>query len=65
MLALSTFYPVAGLAKGWDTAPVESLSSARLLTELDQIWDLPAPGVVSQIEMAEGSNEVTLTSASR
>ena len=36
VLALSTYYPLAARAKGWDAPPPQSLSAApdRLLTEL-------------------------------
>jgi hypothetical protein len=57
VLALSTYYPLKDRAKGWNAGAVTSLSAepARMLEELDQVWDRPADAVVAQIEAAAES----------
>ena len=59
VLALSTYYPLAGRAKGWDSPAPQSLSAApdRLLTELDALWERPSDAVLRQLEVAAQSNE--------
>ncbi len=65
VLALSTYYPLAGRAKGWDSPAPQSLSAApdRLLTELDGLWDRPSDAVLHQLEEAAQSNEVLVRQA--
>ncbi len=65
MLALSTFYPVTGRAKGWDAAPPQTLSSSpeQLLTELDALWEQPSDSVLRQVEAAAQANETLVRQA--
>ena len=65
VLALSTYYPLAGRARGWDSPAPQSLSTApdRLLTELDALWDRPSDAVLHQMEEAARSNEVLVRQA--
>ena len=65
VLALSTFYPLAGRAKGWDAPPPQALSTSpeRLLTELDSLWERPSDNVLRQLERAAQSNEVLVRQA--
>jgi hypothetical protein len=65
VLALSTYYPLAARARGWDAPPPESLSAPpdRLLTELDSLWERPSESVLRQVEAAAQSNEVLVRQA--
>ncbi|MGO9259796.1 MAG: HEAT repeat domain-containing protein [Bryobacteraceae bacterium] len=65
ILALSAYFPVAGRANGWNSPPVEALSSdpAVLLEQLDQIWDPPSPEVRRQMEAAAESPDALIRQA--
>jgi len=65
VLALSTYYPLKDRAKGWNAGAVTSLSAepARLLDQLDQVWDRPSDAVVARIEAAAGSNDALIRQA--
>ncbi|MEO8368913.1 MAG: HEAT repeat domain-containing protein [Candidatus Solibacter sp.] len=65
VLALSTFYPNSKRPKGWDAPAPTTLSSdpARLLTELDALWEVPSTGVLRQVEAATQSNETLVRQA--
>ena len=64
-LALSSYYPLAGREKGWNSAHLTSLSSepVTLLNELDGLWDKPNPQVRKQLEAATRSNDVLIRQA--
>jgi hypothetical protein len=65
VLALSTYYPLAGRDGGWDAPSPHAFSTApeRLLTELDSLWDRPSDSVLRQVEVAAQSNEVLVRQA--
>jgi hypothetical protein len=65
ILALSAYYPLAGRAKGWNSAHIERLSSdsTELLGQLDDVWDAPSPEVRKQIEAAATSNDALVRQA--
>lgn len=65
VLALSTYYPLKDRAKGWNAGEVAALSGepARLLEQLDQVWDRPSSAVVKQIEAASASNDALIRQA--
>jgi hypothetical protein len=62
VLALSSYFPISGRARGWDVAPPSTLSAdpSTLLTELDQVWARPSESVLQQIRAAAQSNEVLI-----
>ncbi len=59
VLALSSYFPISGRAKGWDAPSPESLPPApeRLAAALDTIWDRPPDAVLRQVEAAASSDE--------
>jgi hypothetical protein len=72
VLGLSTYYPLSmgqgktqSHGKGWDVPEAAALSSepARLLEQLDQIWDRPSDAVLGQIEQAARSNDALIRQA--
>lgn len=66
ILALSTYFPQQGRAKGWNSMQPDALRSrepVRLLEQLDQLWDTPSAQVVRQVEAATKSNEVLIRQA--
>jgi HEAT repeat protein len=65
VVALSSYFPLSGRAKGWNSPPVANLSHdpVTLLQQLDEIWDPPSPHVLKQLEAAAGSNEVLIRQA--
>jgi len=65
VLALSTYYPLKGRGKGWDVPEAASLSTepAKLLEQLDRIWDRPSDAVLGQIEQAAQSNDALIRQA--
>src|SRR5213076_2195960 len=65
VLALSSYFPVDGRAKGWNAAPVERLSDdpVEALRQLDEVWDAPSPAVRKQIEAAAESPDALLRQA--
>ena len=65
VLALSSYFPQPGRARGWNSARVDSLASdpARLLEQLDDVWDRPAEAVVKQIHGAASSNDALIRQA--
>ena len=65
VLALSTYYPLKDRAKGWNAGTITSLSTepARLLEQLDQVWDRPSDGLVSEIAAAAESNDALIRQA--
>ena len=65
IVALSSYFPVKDGAKGWNSPPLKTLATepVALLDQLDQVWDLPSPGVVKQIEAATQSNDPLIRQA--
>ena len=65
VLALSTYYPLKAHHKGWDAPEAASLSTepAKMLEQLDQIWDRPSDAVLGQIEAAAESNDALIRQA--
>jgi hypothetical protein len=59
VLALSSYFPRVGRAKGWDAPLPKSLSAdpATLVAQLDGVWERPAPALMKQIESAAASDE--------
>jgi Squalene-hopene cyclase C-terminal domain len=51
VIALSSYFPVEGRAKGWNSPKIEKLSGdpVRMLEQLDEIWDVPSKVVQAQI----------------
>jgi HEAT repeat protein len=65
VLALSTLYPGPGHKQGWDLPVRRGLDAdpARLVAELDDIWDRPTVDVVNVISEVTSSNEVLVRQA--
>lgn len=65
VLALSSYFPQTGRAKGWNSPPIEKLSNdpVRRLEQLDDIWDAPPPSVVDQVRIATQSNDALIRRA--
>ena len=65
VLALSSYFPESGRARGWNSPKLDKLSDdpVVMLSQLDDVWDpLPAE-VVLQIEEATKSNDVLIRQA--
>jgi HEAT repeat protein len=60
ILALSSLYPGPGHKTGWDLPVKRGLDAdpARLVKELDDVWDRPPADTVKVIETVTESNEV-------
>jgi HEAT repeats len=65
IVALSSYFPVKDGAKGWNSPPLNTLATGpvALLNQLDQVWDMPAPTVIEQIEAAAQSNDPLIRQA--
>jgi hypothetical protein len=65
VLALSSYFPRDGRARGWNSPPIEKLSSdpVRLLEQLDAIWDRPSEAVLTGIANATRSNDALIRQA--
>ncbi len=65
VLALSSYFPLPGRTKGWDTSPVEALSSdpVTLLEQLDNLWDKPNAPLRKQVEAATQSSDALIRQA--
>jgi hypothetical protein len=65
VLALSAYYPREQRQPGWNTPPPARLSTepARLLEQLDNIWDPVSPAVAQQIAAAAKSNDALIRQA--
>jgi squalene-hopene cyclase-like protein len=65
ILALSSYYPLRGRSKGWNSPHIDRLSAdpAELLGQLDDVWDAPSPEVRKQIEAAAISNDALIRQA--
>ena len=58
VIALSSYFPMEGRAKGWNSPRIERLSSdpVEMLEQLDNVWDRPSEQVVTQIRFTAGSD---------
>ncbi|MDQ2945428.1 MAG: hypothetical protein M3Y27_05710, partial [Acidobacteriota bacterium] len=65
VLALSSYFPLTGRRKGWNSAPVDALSSdpVALLGQLDELWDKPDAKVLQQVIGATQSNDALIRQA--
>ena len=65
VLALSSYFPIAGRAKGWNASAATSLSTdpVEVLQQLDDVWDPPSDRVRKQMEEAALSNDALLRQA--
>jgi hypothetical protein len=65
VLALSSYFPIAGRAKGWNSPKLERLSAdpIEMLQQLDDVWDAPSAAVHKDIEAAARSNDALLRQA--
>lgn len=65
VVALSSYFPIEGRAKGWNSPKIEKLSSdpVEMLEQLDNVWDTPSPDVVTQIRVAAGSADILICQA--
>jgi hypothetical protein len=65
VLALSSYFPLEGRAKGWNSPKIEELSSdpVEMLEQLDNVWDKPSEEVVDQIAKARYSADVLIRQA--
>ena len=65
VLALSSYFPIEGRAKGWNSPKIEKLSSdpVEMLEQLDNVWDAPSAEVRQEIQKAAGSSDVLIRQA--
>ncbi len=65
VVALSSYFPQAGRAQGWNSTVSGKLSDdpVELLRELDEVWDRPSADVIGQIRTATESNDALLRQA--
>ena len=65
VVALSSYFPLKDRAAGWNAPVLTALASepVTLLNQLDQVWDLPVPAVVREIEAAAQSNDALIRQA--
>jgi hypothetical protein len=65
VLALSSYFPKTGRAKGWNSPAITALSRnpVEQLEQLDNIWDAPSTSVRAQIVEAAKSNDALLRQA--
>ncbi|HTB10041.1 MAG TPA: hypothetical protein VK752_00645 [Bryobacteraceae bacterium] len=65
VLALSSYFPIEGRAKGWNSPKIEKLSSdpVEMLEQLDEVWDAPSELVAQQIGMATASPDALIRQA--
>ncbi len=65
VLALSSYFPMEGRAKGWNSPRIEKLSSdpVEMLEQLDEVWDKPSEAVTAQIRMATASPDALIRQA--
>jgi hypothetical protein len=65
VVALSSYFPIEGRAKGWNSRKIEKLSSdpVEMLEQLDEVWDAPSKDVQAQIRMATSSPDALIRQA--
>jgi hypothetical protein len=63
VVALSSYFPIEGREKGWNSPKIEKLSDdpVEMLEQLDDIWDKPED--VGQIRAASGSPDALIRQA--
>ncbi len=65
VIALSSYFPIEGRAKGWNSPKIEKLSSDPVeeLQQLDDVWDRPSDKVRDQIRLAAASPDALIRQA--
>jgi hypothetical protein len=65
VLALSSYFPLEGRVKGWNSPKIEKLSSdpVETLEQLNEVWDAPSTEVKAQIRVAASSPDVLIRQA--
>ena len=65
ILALSSYFPLTERTKGWNSPVRARLSNdpAKLLEQLDNVWDAPSDEIRKQIEGAAHSNDALVRQA--
>ncbi len=65
VVALSSYFPLEGREKGWNSPRITKLSSdpVDLLEQLDDIWDAPSAAVRDQIRAATHSPDALIRQA--
>jgi hypothetical protein len=65
VIALSSYYPKTGRARGWNSPAITALSKdpVALLEQLDNVWDRPTPAVVQAIVAETKSNDAMIRQA--
>jgi hypothetical protein len=65
VVGLSSYFPVEGRAKGWNSPKIEKLSSdpVEMLEQLDEVWDAPSAEVREQIRVAASSPDALIRQA--
>ena len=65
ILALSSYFPLTGRERGWNSPRIERLASDPVaeLEQLDEIWDAPGPAIREQILAATHSQDALLRQA--
>jgi hypothetical protein len=65
VVALSSYFPLEGRAKGWNSPNIEKLSSdpVEMLEQLDEVWDKPSAEVALQIRAATASPDALVRQA--
>jgi hypothetical protein len=65
VVALSSYFPLEGRAKGWNSPKIERLSKdpVEMLEQLDNVWDKPSKEVLMQIGTAAGSTDTLIRQA--
>jgi len=65
VVALSSYFPIEGRAKGWNSPKIEKLSSdpVEMLEQLDGVWDKPSKEVFEQIGKALSSDDALIRQA--
>ena len=65
ILALSSYFPLQGRTKGWNSSQPTTLATnpVELLRQLDEIWDRPSDKVLGQVLKAAESGDVLIRQA--
>ncbi|HEV1288363.1 MAG TPA: hypothetical protein VNU44_23765, partial [Bryobacteraceae bacterium] len=70
VVALSSYFPIEGRAKGWNSPKIEKLLGEHVLSEpiellekLDNLWEKPAPAVLDQLHILAGSSDALIRQA--
>ena len=65
VLALSSYFPMTGRARGWNSPILAHLSTdpVEMLRQLDDVWDAPSAEARKEIEAAALSNDASIRQA--